>query len=88
VVLPKDLGLGDSLALIEGELKKALGKEHLFQALVDKLVVVDTDQREKIQTALIKALSNHDESQFKDFISKFAGQAAEKTVEIIIGKLF
>ena len=87
-VLPKDLGLGDSLALIEAELKKALEKEHLFNALVDKLAVTDGEQRERVQAALIRALSNHNQNQFKDFIGKFVGQAVEKSIEIIISKLF
>lgn len=87
-VLPKDLGLGDSLVLIEGELKKALSKEHLFNALIDKLVVTDGEQRAKVQAALVRALNDKDEGQFKGFVSKIAGQAAEKSVEIIINKLF
>ena len=37
IVLPKDFGLGDSLVLIEAELRKALSKEHLFQAMVSQL---------------------------------------------------
>lgn len=88
VVLPKDMGLGDSLALIEGELKKALAKEHLFNALIDKLVVSNGEQRAKVEAALVRALTAKDEGQFKEFVSKFAGQAAEKSVEIIIDKLF
>lgn len=88
VVLPKDMGLGDSLVLIEGELKKSLQKEHLFQALIDKLTVTDGLQRAKIQEGLVRALSSNNEGQFKKLISKFAGQAAEKSVEIIIDKLF
>lgn len=87
-VLPKDLGLGDSLALVEGELRKALEKEHLFNALIEKLAVVDREQRERVRSALVKALSNQNESHFKNFVATFAGKAAEKTVEIIIGKLF
>lgn len=88
VVLPKDMGLGDSLVLIEGELKKSLEKEHLFESLIDKLAVTDGAQRERVQAALVRALSNNNEGQFKEFVSKFAGQAAEKSVEIIIDKLF
>jgi len=87
-VLPKDLGLGDSLALVEGELRKALQKEHLFQALVEKLAVADGDKRDRMQAALVKALGNHDEGQFKEYVTKLVGQAAEKTVEIIISKMF
>ena len=40
VVLPKDLGLVDSLALIETELRKAFSKEYLFEALIAKLNIV------------------------------------------------
>lgn len=88
VVLPKDMGLGDSLNLIEGELRKAFSKEHLFEALIEKLSVKDTDERRKIQSALAKALSKNDENGFKDEIKKSAGVVAEKAVEIIISRMF
>jgi DNA-binding NarL/FixJ family response regulator len=87
-VLPKDLGLGDSLALIEGELHKAFAKQHLFDALVQRLAVSDHTERERLQSALVKALASRNEGQFKDYVSKIVGQAAEKTVEIIISKMF
>lgn len=53
-VLPKDLGLGDSLELIEGELKKAFGKEHLFEALMAKLNVTNGREKEDIKNILLK----------------------------------
>jgi hypothetical protein len=87
-VLPKDLGLGDSLALIEGELRRAFAKEHLFEALMQKLALSDPAEKQRMQAALIKALSNRNESQFRGYVSKIAGQAAEKAVEVIIAKLF
>jgi hypothetical protein len=52
------------------------------------LVVTDGEQRAKVQAALVRALTDKKEGQFKEFVSKFAGQAAEKSVEIIIDKLF
>jgi CheY-like chemotaxis protein len=88
VVLPKDLGLGDSLALVEGELRKALSKEHLFEALIAKLSVADSDEKERLRIALAKALARKDESKFKDTIIRIAGKAGEKTAEIIIKQLF
>ena len=87
-VLPKDLGLGDSLALIEGEVRKALAKEHLFESLIHQLTISDARQRQDLHTALAKALKNRDEGRFKRYLVKVVGQAAEKTVEIIISKLF
>ena len=44
-VLPKDLGLGDSLALIEGELRKAFSKEHLFESLITKLQISNPQEK-------------------------------------------
>jgi CheY-like chemotaxis protein len=87
-VLPKDLGLGDSLALIEGELRKAFAKEHLFEALIAKLNVSDEQERARLQQALIKALSKGDDASFKEVLIEMAGQAGAKAVEIIIMKLF
>ena len=88
VVLPKDLGLGDSLALIEAELRKAFSKEHLFEALISKLEVSDPRDKQRIQDALVKALTKGDESGFKEKLSKTAGTLAVKAVELTISKLF
>lgn len=87
-VLPKDMGLGDSMLLIEEELRKALGKEHLFEALITKLAVSRGEEREKMRTALSKALAGKDKAKFKEYLSKAVGITAEKTVEAIIGKIF
>jgi DNA-binding NtrC family response regulator len=88
VVLPKDLGLEDSLALIERELKKAFAKEHLLDALLQKLAMSDQAERAKLHEALLKSLEKKDEAGFKKYVVGVAGAAAEKSVEIIIDKLF
>jgi hypothetical protein len=88
IVLPKDMGLGDSLALIESELQKAFSKQHLFEALIARLNMYEGAEQARLQKELVKALSNRDEGQFKQYLSKAVGHAAEKTVEIIISKLF
>jgi DNA-binding NtrC family response regulator len=87
-VLPKDLGLGDSLTLIESELHKAFEKTYLFEALVAKLALSDGAERERMQSALIKALTKGNEGKFRDYVAKVVGQAAQKTVEIIISRMF
>lgn len=87
-VLPKDLGLGDSLALVEAELQKSFAKEHLLEALLTKLSVSDQQQKDKIRDALVSALSRGGEEKFKERIVKLAGKTTEKAVEIIIAKLF
>jgi DNA-binding response OmpR family regulator len=88
VVLPKDFGLGDSLSLIEGELRKALSKEHLFQALISALNLSSGEERQRMQDALIDALSKRKESRFKGYLKKVAGDVAAKGVELILSKLF
>jgi CheY-like chemotaxis protein len=87
-VLQKDLGLGDSLALIEGELQKALSKEYLFDALITKLKITSGEERQRMQEALVKALAKRDESQFRRYLKEAAGVAAEKGVDILLSKLF
>ena len=87
-VLPKDLGLGDSLVLIESELRKAFSKEHLFEALISKLQLSKPQDKQYFHDALVKALSKGDESTFKEAITKAVGDASQKAVEIIISKLF
>ena len=88
VVLPKDMGLGESLTLIEHQLHLAFMKEHLFEALVAKLNVSDPTERERIQKTLAKALKRRDGSAFKAFLAKAAGTVAEKSVEKIIDRMF
>lgn len=87
-VLPKDMGLGESLAIVETELGKAFGKEHLFEALVAKLNLSTASDRKRIEDALAKSLSNGNDSHLKDVIVKVAGKTAEKAAEIIMSKLF
>lgn len=88
IVLPKDMGLGDSMNLIEDQLRKALSKEHLFEAILTKLSITSGEERIKMHSALAKALSSQDKGKFKDYVSKAVGVTAEKTVDILIGKLF
>ena len=87
-VLPKDMGLGDSLALVETELRKAFSKEHLFEALVAKLNLSNVSDRKRIEAALAESLNAGNDTHFKEVVAKVAGQTAEKAVEIIISKLF
>lgn len=87
-VLPKDLGLVDSLALIENELRKAFAKDHLFESLIVKLNILDEQEKTKLRDALIKALSKGKDEKFKEVLAGMAGKAAEKGVEIITTKLF
>jgi hypothetical protein len=88
VVLPKDMGLGDSMAVIEDELRKSLGKEHLFEAIVTKLSVANPDDREKMRASLSNALLKRDKTKFKDYVARAVGVTAEKTVEAVINKIF
>lgn len=87
-VLPKDMGLGDSLALVETELRKAFSKEHLFEALVAKLNLSNVSDKKRIEAALAESLNAGNDTHFKEVVAKVAGQTAEKAVEIIISKLF
>jgi CheY-like chemotaxis protein len=88
VVLPKNLGLEESLSLIEEQLRQAFSKQHLYEALLNKLNVSSVNDRKRIQDALAKALGNRDEGSFKKALSRIAGQAAEKSVSLIIDRLF
>lgn len=88
VVLPKDMGLEESMTLIEDQLRLAFSKQHLFDALINKINVTRADDRQRLQESLIKALSRRDESGFKRVLSSMAGQAAEKSVEYILNRLF
>jgi DNA-binding NarL/FixJ family response regulator len=87
-VLPKDLGLVDSLARIEAELRKAFTKEHLFEALIAKLEVTDPAKKESARAALAKALSKGDETGFKKHLRTLAGKTGEKAVDLIFARLF
>lgn len=88
VVMPKDMGLGDSMALVEDQLRLAFSKEHLFEALLKKLNLTENEDRKKIQIELIKSLTKGDENGFKKYIIKIVGVASEKSIEYILGRLF
>jgi hypothetical protein len=88
VVLPKDLGIGDSLAVIEGELKKALSKEHLFDALIQGLNIKTPDAIERLRKALVKSLANGSDQKIREAVIAAAGATALKAGEIIIGRFF
>lgn len=88
IVLPKDLGLEESLTQVEEQLSKAFAKEHLFESLIEQLKISNSKEKQKTRDALIKALKKKDESTFKGFIAKGVGVAAEKAVDILISKIF
>jgi DNA-binding response OmpR family regulator len=88
VVLPKDKGLAESLVIVEEELRKSFSKAHLFEALLAKLSVDNTNEQEKLRKALLDALTKRDSGLFKKVIVKLLGAAAEKSGEIIVSKLF
>lgn len=87
-VLPKDMGLGDSLKLIESELQKSFSKEYLLETLLAKLNMTGAADKKRIHKALAKALVSGDRVKFSEMIAKCAGTAAEKAVGIIISRLF
>lgn len=87
-VLPKDYGLGESLNIIEDEIRKSLSKEHLFEALLKKLEILDPNEKKRIHKGLLKSLSKKDENHFKNVIVKVCGNVAEKSADIIIKQLF
>lgn len=88
VVMPKDLGLEDSMAIVEEQLKLAFSKEHLFEALLTKLNVTTPEEKKKLRSVLINALQKEDEAGFKNTLERVAGQAALKGAEYIISRIF
>ena len=88
IVMPKDLGLGDSMAIVEEQLQLAFSKEHLFEALLDKLNVTTPEEKKKLKSLLINALQKEDETGFKNVLMRVAGQAAVKGAEFIVSRMF
>ncbi|WP_440980527.1 hypothetical protein ACSLC0_04545 [Stenotrophomonas muris] len=76
------------MALIEDQIRKSFGKEHIFEALLTKLSVSDPEARAQMQSALTKALDSKNKGKFKEYVVRAAGVAAEKTVEAMITRLF
>jgi hypothetical protein len=86
-VLPKDMGLGDSLAVIETELTKALSKDNLFEALMQKLNVTSPGEKMRLRKALAKSLAGNNDRKIKDTIIVISGAVALKAAEMIIAKI-
>lgn len=88
IVLPKNLGLIESMAVVEGELRKAFAKEHLLDAMLQKLAISDAVLKEKVRNELAKALKGQNENGFRKFLEKVATGAAEKGIDAILSRLF
>lgn len=88
VVLPKDLGLAESLAIIEEQCRISLSKNNLLNAILEQLNIADSEKRQEIEAAFIKALSKNNGNKFKDHVTNLVGQAAQKTVEKLIDLAF
>jgi DNA-binding NarL/FixJ family response regulator len=88
VVLPKDLGLEESMTIIEEQLRLAFSKQHLFESLIAKLSITDEDARNRVLTELKKSLSSRNEGAFKSFLKSFGSQAAEKGAGYLLDRLF
>jgi hypothetical protein len=88
VVLPKDLGLAESLAIIEEQVRTSKSNAHVFEALLTKLSIQDDERRKEVEDALVASLQKKDKGKFKDYVTKLVGIAAEKTVEKLIDMMF
>jgi hypothetical protein len=88
VVLPKDLGLGESMKIIEEQLRIAYSKEHIYEAMLSRLQVTTANNKNRIRKELSKSLTKKDQEGFKNFIGKFLGQTASRSVSHLIAKVF
>lgn len=86
-VLPKDMGLSDSLAAIEAELQKAMSKVHLFEALISQLNIMNADEKSRIKVALVKSLQKNDSSVLNKIITAIVGEVGKKAAAVVVGKL-
>lgn len=87
-VLTKDAGMRESLEVVEEQLLKAFEKQHLFDALMTKISISSATERAKLQKVLEQSLQKNDQTKIKDALRRAAGAAAEKGVDIVIGRLF
>lgn len=87
-VLAKDSGKRESLEVVEDQLRKAFGKQHLFDALIGKIAVTSPQKRQEIKEVLEKSLKSGDQSQIRKFLKKTAGAAAERGIDIVLSRLF
>lgn len=87
-VLPKDMGLGESLAVVEKELQKSLSKEHLFDSLVQTLGIIKEDEKLQLRKSLAASLVKGNEKQFMNDLLEKHGPTAIKTVAVLVKHFF
>lgn len=87
-VLTKDAGMRESLEVVEEQLLKAFEKQHLFDALMAKVAVSSSADRDKLKLILEKSLQKNDQTKIKDALKRIAGSAAEKGVDVVISRIF
>jgi len=87
-VLQKDAGRRESLECVEEQVQKSHSKSHLFEAMMKKLELSASGDRELLLKEVEKALSKKDESSLRLALKSVAGTAAEKSVEILLNKMF
>jgi len=87
-VLAKDSGKRESLERVEEQLQKAFDKQHLFDALMQKLAIASPSERDRLKGILEKGLRARDQSKFREALKKGVGFAAEKGVDIVLSRIF
>ncbi|WP_043959593.1 hypothetical protein [Lysobacter sp. A03] len=87
-VLAKDAGLRESLEYVEEQIQKAHSKQHLFDALMQKVEVASGKEKAKLKFELERALQKKDQSSFRIAIKKVVGSVADKGLDIVLSKMF
>lgn len=87
-VLQKDLGLTDSMELIEEQLKSSYDKNFIFQDLLKELGVDSEKERNEIKEKIISLLESGNKSELEKYLKTGSKFVANKTIDILIGKLF
>ncbi|MRT20305.1 response regulator [Comamonas sp. CAH-2] len=87
-VLIKDLGLADSMEVIESELNLCFDKNLIFSKIIKELDITDSQKINSIKENLYNAINSSDKTSIENHIFKTLRFTANKAVDIYLGKIF
>lgn len=87
-VLPKDLGLADSMELIEDQLNLCYDKNLIFDSLIKEMGIKEESKINEIKTKIIETVESKNKDGAEKYIKETLKFSANKSIDMLLGKLF
>lgn len=87
-VLQKDLGLADSMEIIEDQLRTTFDKNYIFENIAKELGIKDEAQKNKLKAKIVSCIEGGDRDGVAKYMKAAFNFVGSKAVDILIGRLF